>query len=280
MLTYKDALLRNTKPLSRNQKKLIQSDIQSNHSFINTNVSFCNDMIMLPEEIWRKIIYYLDTDESDINIIKSILNICFTNKIFYKIISDNVFWITKNKNYDCAKFNIYNSICRFVKIYDKLKNTNLYFRDLHLYSGESINSKKYDINDVPYNCKLNTDTLYMISREEYYDYCVLYGGPFEHACMWYTIYIHDYFNNDFYDIWQEKCTHFEYSYSNGSYVVYGNYVWCSDEYERYDSINKKGKGGMIYVYNILTHEKYIIKETNDHYSFKRIDRSLYLCHNN
>lgn len=108
-------------------------------------------------------------------------------------------------------------------------------------------------------------------------HCALYGGPFEHACMWQTILIHDRFNNKSYQIWQAPCECFQ-KYYGGSYVVYGNYVWCSDkckcDNKNSDMINKKHRS--LYVFNILTNEYFYIKQMNECCSFKKVDTSLYL----
>lgn len=204
MFSYKDALLRNKKILSNDRKYTTQNN-QLRQSHVKTDQkNFCDMMIVLPEEIWRKIFYYFNnsdnsensdnSDSSDnsensdnlpdlnssknkIDMIKFKLNLCFVNKLFYKIVSNNIFWINENKGYSCAKFNIYNSICRFVNIYDKVKYADFHSegKDLQLYSNEIINSKSYDEDNLPdnYNCEFDTKLLYTINTNEYYDYCAL-----------------------------------------------------------------------------------------------------------
>lgn len=71
--------------------------------------------IKLPNDVLKHIITFM-IDDIDI------ISISFVSKLLFNLISNNDFWIDRNKNYHYVSFNIYNRIKRFTQIYANIKN--------------------------------------------------------------------------------------------------------------------------------------------------------------
>jgi hypothetical protein len=220
-----------------------------------------NIQIMLPLEIWKTILIKLN----DCGVVK----ISLINKQFHKMISENSFWKLKNKNYECAKFNIYKSINEFMYICKKIKKKKRF----ELHSGNTINTTK--INDSDENFFQNCEG----KIHENYDYCIVYKKQARNICTGSLTMLYNKYTKMSFRVSLATCDCCGDDYdTNGNYyyfshVVYGNYIWCSTTWNE----KKNRIGGKLYVFNILTKQQYIIKNIKNHYYFWKNNNSLYLC---
>lgn len=212
---------------------------------------------MLPIEIWMKIFCELD----ELNILK----VSIINKKYKEIITDNSFWNLKHKNYIFAKFSVFDSIREFTNICNKIKHMKNFSYLIKLHTNNKINIQNN------YDKKIHFQKIFRcIYIYEQYTYCLLIGGV-KHDSYTYLIILYNINTNTFFKIYEGNYDFFS-KKPLGSYVIYGNYVWCSEQWP----ITSHKIYGELQIYNILTEDKYIIKNMENEYFFVKKNGILYL----
>lgn len=205
-----------------------------------------------------------------------LISFAWVNKHFNKIISHNSFWINKNDKYKCAKFNIFDSIKRYISIKSKIiKITSGLSDDGLLSENEYINPK---VDATNFNYKLLNKHI-GIHSIDFYEYCVLYSGwPEEcHEYGNYELghYVYNYINpDDDYDQFlvgeSPWCQN-----QNTTCIVHGNYTYTSHEYtDVYKTVYC-----CLMIYNIITEEKHRIILNNLPKKILNDEKNTYVSNN-
>ena len=205
-------------------------------------------VLMFYSDLLHQILFHTDD-------IETIISLSGVNQFYYKVISNNHFWIKKNQNYLLANFNIFDSITQHNTIISNIKKFNTKYSTCTVshnnYINHTINKgHEYDYTLLPYY-------LYL-SDVQFYEYGTLYSGNLDIPCTNYIYYFYNNNNKSNTTIYKQKCTCFDIHADNTSCVVYGIYVYYSCD-----------SGTELRSYNILTGEIYTIRE----FSYKHVSTS-------